>query len=85
MKGGKRFSVGRRLVPGSTKISQQGVLGTNTRVVESGSKRMGVEHLSVLILQQGCHRSVEYAERSGSERYGVGIARTAVTGGLDTG
>lgn len=78
----QRLVVGCRLIAGPTQVTEEGVLGAHARVVETRRHRMRVENLTVFVLEEGHHRTVENTWGFRAEGGRVGIALAAATGGL---
>jgi len=84
MEGLQRFVVGCRLITGPAQVTEKGVFRADSRIVETWCQRVGVQHLTVFILEKGCHCTVENSETPGAKRCRMGIVGAATTGGLDT-
>ncbi len=71
LEGSERFGIGDRDILDPAAVVEPGVLGADTRIVQPGRNRMGVEDLSVVILQQIGPVAVQYAGLSAVQGSGV--------------
>ena len=79
----QRFIVGCRLIASPAQVTKKGVFGADSGIVKTGSKRMGVQHLAVFILEEERHCTVENSQAPEAKRGRMGNVLTATTGGFD--